>query len=46
MAAAGDGTTQSTATDCAVTVNYATNIYQTAASIAGQATINNAITFS
>ena len=37
---------QSTLTDCAVTVNYATNIYNTAASIGGQATLNSDITFS
>ena len=45
--AAGDSASdQSTATTCAVTINYATNIYNTAASIGGQATINSDITFS
>jgi len=43
---AAGNSSQSTVTDCAVTVNYATNIYQTAASIAGLATISNDITFS
>ena len=45
--AAGDSASdQSTVTNCTVTVNYAPNIYTTAASIAGLATINDNINFS